>query len=441
MTPQLRTALLGSVQANRLSLLVGAGLSMAAPSGLPPAWQVANYCYDEFVAKMGALPPGIRDDLEAVSEEIGAQVDLRNVFIQSIVPWQRFVRPPNAGHISIADLLLTGAARACLSANYDGLIERAGADFGADLQTALSGDQATEISASQSPLLKFHGCMIKDRDHTVWTKSQFQTDATLADRKAANVVWMRANLQQKDILIVGFWSDWSYLNDIFEEAFDSLSPRSVTIVDPTPTASLQTKAPSLWNVANLPNVTFTHVQESGHSFLEELQAEVSQAFFRQMLAQGAAEFAALRPGVQLAPGITDAPALSASAYYAWRRDATGVTNQEPVRSARPDQTCQATGLAHVLVRQSGGAANDIGYALNGTTVRVVNGAGRLLSKVRNDLAAGPAVVEADVVICAGATDLGVPGDIVRDQQPATTVRPGVEGRWMTLPLAIEELQL
>lgn len=424
-----------------MTLLVGAGLSMSAPSNLPSAWRVARACYDRFAAQIGPLPPHVRDDLEGVAKAIGQAVDFRNIFIRTIVPWEEFVAQPNEGHTAVADFLMSGSARACLSSNYDTLVERAGEALGADLQTAIAGHEATEISATQSPLLKFHGCMNKDRDRTVWTKDQFADDPELEARRLSNVEWMNANLQHKDLLIVGFWSDWSYLNDVFEGAIANLHPLSITIVDPQGEAALAEKAPGLWAMAHQQNVTFTHVQALSHDFLRELQDEIGKSFFRQLLAMGATELEALRPGTVVPPEAKEPPNLSHAAYYSWRRDAMGISPRRAVRRCSPEQSHQATGLAHTLVLSAGAVASDEGYRLADTTVRVVNGAGRQLTQVQETLAAGPAVVEADLVICAGATDYGVPGNIIRDQQPATTVRPGVEGRWVTLPTAIEELGL
>lgn len=441
MDDAVRNTLLGSIAGNRLTLLVGAGLSMSAPSNLPPARVVAQVCYDAFVARVDELPPEIRDDLEAVAEAIAQKVDFRNVFIRAIVPWDKLVGPPNDGHFAIADLLLSGGAQACLSANYDNLIEQAGAAYGADLQSALFGDEATELAATQSPLLKFHGCMIKDRDHTVWTKEQFAQDVILTARRASNVDWMKANLRRKDILIVGFWSDWSYLNDVFEAAFDDVLPLSITIVDPETAENLAAKAPALWALANQEHVRFNHVPLRSHVFLGELQNEIGKKFFRQLLQLGAAAFGNQRPQDDLPAEVTAPPALDNTAYYAWRRDAAGLTDRQPVRSVLPEPTSEMTGYAHILLRRAGGVVQPNGYDVGGVSVRVVNGAGRALPDVQRVFAAGPAVDEADVVICAGATDFGVPGNIIRAGQAATTVRDGVEGRWLTLPDAVVELQL
>jgi hypothetical protein len=35
---------------------------------------------------------------------------------------------------------------------------------------------------------------------------------------------MDANLREKDLLIVGFWSDWQYLNSIIGSAIENVAP-------------------------------------------------------------------------------------------------------------------------------------------------------------------------------------------------------------------------
>ncbi|RUU14983.1 SIR2 family protein, partial [Mesorhizobium sp. M7A.T.Ca.TU.009.01.3.2] len=423
MDAQLRQSLLASVASHRLVLLTGAGLSMSPPSKLLPAWQIAEMCYETYVSRIGPLPVEIRHNLESVAEAIKNSVDFGSVFIKSVVPWKKFVAPPNAGHEAAADMLLTGAAVAYLTANYDMLVERVAEGWGADLQTALAGDEATAMSAVQSPFLKFHGCMTKDRERTVWTGSQFETDDVLAARKASNIQWMEANLQHKDLLIIGFWTDWSYLNSAFEHAITNLHPASITIIDPIPTDQLKEKAPGLWALANQGNVIFTHVREYGHTFLGELRHEIGLAFFRQFLHGGAELFKAYKNLEAVPAHLTDAPDLKNDDLYSWRRDAEGKTVREPSCRHVPDDSYRTVALAHLLLRDAGATVDQMWYDVGGKKIRVVNGNGQLLAGVKETFSDGPAVVEPDIVICVGALDLVVPTSIVRND-PETIVRPG-----------------
>lgn len=68
------------------------------------------------------------------------------------------------------------------------------------------------------------------------------TEPTIATRIDKSKVWMAANLRQKDLLIVGFWSDWEYLNAVISSALGNVQPLSVTVVDLSPADVLQQKA-------------------------------------------------------------------------------------------------------------------------------------------------------------------------------------------------------
>lgn len=71
-----------------------------------------------------ACDVAMRHDLEAFAQHFADQNTLQSVFIESLVPRNDFVRPPNLGHAAVADFLVTKAAVASLSANYETLIER-----------------------------------------------------------------------------------------------------------------------------------------------------------------------------------------------------------------------------------------------------------------------------------------------------------------------------
>lgn len=290
MTPQTIARLLASMNAGRLLVVCGAGLSMAPPSSLPSARAVAERCFDKYRLESDPnCEVALRDNLEALAEHFVGLNTLQSVFIEHLVPWPAFVRPSNTGHAAIADFLITRAAVAGISSNYDTLIERRAWDYGADFRGSLDGDEATADSVRQAPLLKFHGCSHRDRPATVWAPSQLN-DPTISARIARSKVWMAANLRQKDLLVVGFWSDWDYLNAVVGEALIDVQPLSVTVIDLSPTNALEQKAPQLWEIAHAQNVTFQHVQESGAEALDELRRAFSSNYLRQVLDAGRAAF-------------------------------------------------------------------------------------------------------------------------------------------------------
>lgn len=423
--------------AGRLVILSGAGLSMAPPSSLPSAWRVAATCFDAYKLAIDPdVDPGLRDNLETLAEHFAALNTLKTVFIEQLVPWKEFERPPNPGHAAVADFLITKSVVASLSSNYDKLIERCAWDYGADFRGSLDGDAATLASHKQSPLLKFHGCSHIDRGATVWAPSQLH-DPTIADRIAKSKIWMAAHLRQKDLLVVGFWSDWDYLNDVLGGALQGLDPLSVTVVDPSPTAELQKKAPSLWTLAHQPQVTFSHLQESGADALDQLRRAFSESYARQVLAAGRTVLEA-QTGVACDPDWLTVSGLDAESLYDWRRDAEGVPAGQPAMAKTP-QGVDLLGYFHLLLRRAGAAQQPRGYTLGGRSVRVVNGAGSVLSTVAKRFVEAPAAPTADVFVAAGSMDLGLPGHLVRPGATGSVIRPAAGGKWLTIEQAQLEL--
>lgn len=431
--------LLASMSAGRLVILCGAGLSMAPPSSLPSAWKVAGMCFDEYQLRIDPLiDPALRDNLEALAEHFVGLNTLNAVFIEHLVPWEEFERPPNSGHAAVADFLITKSVVAGLSSNYDKLIERCAWDYGADFRGSLDGDQATITSHKHAPLLKFHGCSHIDRGSTVWAPSQLQ-DPTISDRIEKSKVWMAANLRQKDLLVVGFWSDWDYLNQVLGDAAQGLNPLSVTVIDPSPTMALQTKAPGLWALAHQANVTFTHIQESGADALDELRRAFSESYARQVLAAGR-DLLVAKTGVACDPAWLTIAGLDGEALYDWRRDAEGVPTGKPAMAKSPKHV-DLFGYFHLLLRRAGAVQQSRGYTLAGRSVRVVNGAGSDLSIVAKRFIEAPAAPTADVFVAAGSIDLGLPSHLVRPGTAGSVVRPGAGGMWLTIEQAQMELNV
>jgi hypothetical protein len=425
------------MDAGRLVLLCGAGLSMAPPSSLPSAWRVAELCFDEYRLKIDPhVDPILRGDLEALAEHFVGLNTLKTVFIEHLVPWMDFERPPNIGHAAVADFLIAKTVVAGLSSNYDKLIERCAWEYGADFRGSLDGDQATVASHKQAPLLKFHGCSHIDRESTVWAPSQLH-DPTIGERIAKSKMWMAANLRQKDLLVVGFWSDWDYLNQVLGDAVKGLDPRSVTVIDPSPTAVLQTKAPDLWALAHQPQVTFSHIQESGSDALDELRRAFSESYARQVLAAGRAVFEA-KTGIACDPAWLTVSGLNGEELYDWRRDAEGVPAGKPAMIKSPHNV-DVLGYFHLLLRRAGAMQRPWGYSLAGQSIRVINGSGSDLSTVAKRFIEAPVAPTADIFVAAGSMDLGLPGHLVRPGTAGSLVRPKASGKWLTIEQAQLEL--
>jgi hypothetical protein len=194
-----------SIEANRLMLLCGAGLSIPAPNSLMSAVSVARHCFDKRTPHE-ALAPELREDIDALAGHFYQCGRLKDVFIDTLVPWDELVGDTNDGHAAVADLLICGAVSAALSANFDPLIELWCFRHKVALRGALNAVEAQEFSNSTSPLLKFHGCLTRGRRATLWTHNQLH-DNEIAPTITSCTDWIRLNIANKDLLIVGFWTD------------------------------------------------------------------------------------------------------------------------------------------------------------------------------------------------------------------------------------------
>ena len=234
------TRLIAAIAAHRLVILCGAGLSMADPSGVPSAAVIAARVRDQHIATYGNAGEELPHLLEDQADYFFERGNLQNYFIPALIDRNIFAGPPNSGHQAIADFVLTQAAEAVISTNVDKLIESAGGWLFGEVEVALDGDQAIAQSHTVSPLLKIHGCWSRDRNNTVWSKKQLNVEPTKRNvERSAH--WLQALLQNKELLVVGFWTDWSYLNEVLGNALGGAFQSRVIIFDPAQTEALQEK--------------------------------------------------------------------------------------------------------------------------------------------------------------------------------------------------------
>lgn len=432
-------ALMQSIEADRLVIVCGAGLSMANPSRVPSAKDVANQCYDAYELLVpGALEFGCRDSLSDIAEHFVQQDRLQTFFLPEIVPWKVFVRQSNRGHAAIADMILSKSVRAALTTNYDWLVEQVAQDKGAVLDSALDGDEAASTN-KHSPYLKLHGCAVKKKCETVWATSQIEGDASVVERITKTKRWLEGNLREKDFAFVGFWSDWDYLNTVIESALGDVRPLSVTLVDPASDESLRTKAPALWTLLNREGVSFKHLPCSGDEFLDELRCLFSRAYLRRAMQVGRAAFEAENAPITKAIAIT--MSSDTDVLYAARCDTEGVPRSQAATKKSPDAT-EIFAMAHFLLNERGAIANGADYEYSGQSVRIINGAGSTLNSLKHRYSQDPASIAApDVIICAGSLDNAVPEDIVRQGRSEDIVRPTASGHWLTLDGAREHFAI
>jgi predicted outer membrane lipoprotein len=408
---------------------------MPAPSFLPSAARVAEICYNKWIANE-ALPAGFKYDVDGLAGHFHATNDFESIFIP-LVPWDELSGAPNKGHAAVADMLVSRAAHAALSANFDTMIERWAEQHKVAMQGALTGQEATNFAAHYGPLLKFHGCMQRGRQSTLWTKAQLAEPAVQARIQSCSH-WMNLHLPGRHLIVVGFWTDWGYLNDVLADAFAVANALSVTVVDPTPSGVLEAKAPELWDKLTTLSAVFEHVQESGDEVLDDLRVAYSRSWARK--------FYALGQPLAAAAGIAHSPtpdALTSEELYDLRRDVEGIPYTRAAMLNAPPAAAAEAAFAHIELSNDGAIQAGAWLSHGARTVRIVNGAGRGLSDMREAHKEPPNLEQPDIVLCAGAVDLGVPAKLIATGKGASIVNPAPGGgsKWLTRPDARAELGL
>jgi len=432
--------LLVSIQQDKLVFLCGAGLSMALPSHVPSATELAEHCSQEYERR--ALPPPLpaaaRTDLEKLARFFLANEQL-GFLIDELVQWDRFCGDSNSGHETIADFVTCGASFCAITANFDILIEKAAQALGEKaFRAALDGDEAN-VHRSHRPLLKIHGCF-QQRDYTLWCCDQLDCSRTdevskkLQARLARSRAWLQANVPRRQLVLVGFWSDWRYLNTVLIESVRDIHPVGILLVDPLPQAELKVKAPELWAWASSFGPHFRHVQVEAEVFLRELQEIFSRNILERVLkaaAGHAPEVCRDFSVVENALGGLDAYAL-----YALRRDFAGAPSGTVAKWKDPQDWMDAVGRVHLEMLSSGARLDGSSYlTTDGKRVRVVNGRTLPMNKVRSEYASEPTkATPDDYFICAApSSDIGPPRIIPR--ATPSIVRPGSTAKWLTVQQA------
>jgi hypothetical protein len=162
-------------------------------------------------------------------------------------------------------------------------------------------------------------------------------------------------------------------------------------------------------------------------------------YLRQVLAAGQAVFEETT-GIQCNPDWLNITAYDSETLYGLRRDAEGVPALQPATLIRPGNV-ESLGFFHLLLRQAGATQRPDGYDLNGRSVRVINGASAILGSLRTKFIEPPVAITSDIVVAVGATDLGLPGNVVRGGTSGDLIRPDAAGDWFDLNGARAELNI
>jgi hypothetical protein len=438
LSTHLTTKLLGAIETDTLVFLCGAGLSIPSPSNLLSAVTVSRHVYDEW-QPVEALDPLLRDDLDRLAGYFYGKGDFEKVFLRR-VPWRDFVGVPNSGHAAIADFLICRAARSALSANFDGLIESWAGSHKVFIRGALTGQEAEQFDNVSRPLVKFHGCLQRDLERTLWTRPQL-SEATIDARVKSCSEWMHVVVPGKHLVVVGFWTDWGYFNDVITAALSVAKAVSVTVIDPSTSAELEAKAPHLWTSLNSLSDVFEHVQVSADKALEDLRDAYSRAWARRFFGLGPA----MMPAASGAPAVAAAAAdaLNGEDLYDLRRDAEGVPYTGAAQLKAPAATAAQAAMFHLELINAGATQRGAWLEFGGQSIRIVNGAGRGLATVRSEYKEPSTIAPPDIVVCAGSIDIGVPGTLIDHGRGASIMSPagGGSARWLTLEQARAELRL
>ena len=190
---------------------------MSSPTNLSSATALAQTCAGKYTQITGSpLPDDVRTDLELLADHFLGLNRLRELL--HFVPWESFSRNPNGGHVAVADFLCCGALTLATTTNYDTHIEDAALQLGeGDFQSALDGVEAGELPDRHRPLVKLHGCHRRDRANTLWAHSQLDGNTgntAIRERLDRTRTWLTGQFAGRDLIIVGFWTDWDYLNDV-----------------------------------------------------------------------------------------------------------------------------------------------------------------------------------------------------------------------------------
>ena len=423
--------------AERLALLCGAGLSMAAPSSLPSADQLAARAKQKYDANFGSdrepLPASIKEQARFFFE----RGELYTVYLRTYVDSNAFSSKPNLGHCAIADLLLVRGISTVVSTNVDMLIEISGSLLNGMIAAGVTRDEVAQTPSEKSPLLKLHGCWSQPQG-TIWATEQ-ASEEPIRSRLNDCDQWLRVQLLDRDLLIVGYSTDWNYLNEVLESVIGTVSPTRVIVVDPCESAEFAGKAPMLYELGQRASDEFCHVRCSGHEFLNRLRVEFSRTFVRSVINSGRDAYLDIvgeAPEDHWFEPTSDDPEV----LWRTRRDFEGCSPTEPstMRNA-PDESL--LGLTVLQLRANGAIPTGSFWEIKDRTIRIVRTPNRFLYDVEKIYSReSPPAIAPDVVIAVGAYDVSLPRSVARASQSHSIVR-GPSPIWLSREAAVVELEL
>jgi hypothetical protein len=430
---------LNSLLNHRLCVLAGAGLSMAPPSNLRSAAIIAALAKEKYDATYGATRQPLPAGIEEQANFFFNRGELDSVYFLRLIDQHEFSGRPNPGHYAIADLLLVHALQLGLTTNVDTLVEIAGQILFGQIEAGIDGHALAGLPLSTSPLLKIHGCRVQDRANMVWSPNQLDAEP-VASRINNSSAWLGPQLLNRDLLVIGYWTDWDYLNTLLARTLGTVNPARVIVVTPAPPNSLAEKAPELMAIGDRARVSFHHIQMSGADFLDALRREFSRSFLRRILHSGRGEFEA-RTGAPPTFEWQEPAVLDNEALWQIRRDLEGCLPGNPASMREPPVGETLLGLTLLQLQAAGATADGPYWTLGGRRIRVLRAANKPLHKVEAEFEREtPPAVAAELVIAVGAEAQSLAKNFARATGTGTITR-GSGSRWFTRQDALEELGL
>jgi hypothetical protein len=429
---------LDSLLNDRLAILIGAGLSMSPPSSLPSAWTIASRAKAKYDGMYGASRPALPVSVDDQAEFFFQRKELATAYFRTFIDFNAFAGPPNAGHTAIADLLLIRALKIAVTTNVDILVETAGQMLFGQIGAGVDGHAVAGLPADCSPLLKLHGCRHIDPTNMVWARGQLAVQP-VSDRIETSAQSLNVRLLNRDLLIVGYWTDWDYLNGVLAATLGAVNPVRVIVVDPAESAVFEKKAPELYALGQRATTTFQHLRASGAAFLDALRLQFAKSFVRQVLHSGSAAFQDAA-GTPPDDAWKEPPDLTNDMLWKMRRDLEGCAPGEPAQSRTPPNE-PLLGSTLLTLQASGAIADGPYWQLNSKRIRVLRAVNKLLHAVeaQYEREEAPAVAP-DIVIAVGAESQALAPNVARARTAGTIAR-GSAVQWMTRSEAMETLGL
>lgn len=410
----------------QVAIFCGAGISI--PSGIPSASELAVRLRENYITKYGAdLPSHLDNNLEQIARYCYRNNILLTVLIKNLVPWHEWLtKHPNDSHLAIADFLLCEASRPVISTNYDVLIENASNDLGKELEVALSGD---ELSLDPGRILKIHGCQ-RRKEQTLWCKEQLDDDS-VSTRIESIRRELRANLNGKDLIFAGFWTDWSYLNRVLMECINQIQPGRILVIDPEGEERLATKAPELARWANQHPGGVEYIKDSADDAFNAIRKEYSKRFI----------FAAFHLAIRNLGDIgatsdelkTWVDSLDLTSAVDARDDIAVSGGVGVVEKRRPDAPMGSVAkFIAILINREAEYRNGLFVLPSSEALKVLNGIGFNLGRVAANYASNlsPAA-SPDYIVCVGSDRAPVPDEIIERGVKNGFVRPGGSKQFIT----------